>query len=62
MGALNVLALVLAIRMTVFASVVGGIILSAIALWAPDPYRVGTLAIYCMAVVAPCIWLASRRG
>lgn len=60
-GALNALALVLAIRFTLLVAIVGAIVLAVIAIEAPDPYRLGALAIYAIVVVGPTIWLASRR-
>lgn len=61
LGAINVLVLVTAIRIIVLVAVSGGIALSIIALGTPDPWRVGVLAIYSIAVVMPVVWLASRR-
>lgn len=61
MGALNVLVQVLAVRMILLVAVVGGIFLTWLALQAPDPYRLGALAIYCAAVVVPTVWIASNR-
>lgn len=61
LGAINVLVLVTAIRMIVLVALIGDIVLTAMALNAPDPWRLGALAIYSLAVVVPVVWLASRR-
>lgn len=58
-GAMNALALVLAARFAVLVAIVGGIVLTAIALTSPDPYKLGALAIYA-AFIVPTIWLAGR--
>ena len=57
LGAFNVLAVVLAVRLIVLVSVVGGIGLTWLALQQPDPYRLGALGIYCLFVVLPSVWL-----
>lgn len=63
LGALNVLALVLAARWVVMMAVAGGILLATQALGNPDPYKLGVLAIYALGVVGPAVWLAaSGRG
>lgn len=61
MGAVNVLAVVLAIRLILLVSVGGGIGLTWLALQNPDPYRLATLAVYCAVVVLPTVWLAGTR-
>ena len=61
MGALNVIAALLAARMIVLVSVSGGIALTWAALGQPDPWRLGALAIYSLAIVVPSVWLASRK-
>ena len=60
LGAVNVLVKVLAARFVVLVAVSGGIWLTWTALAQPDPYRLGALAIYALAVVCPTIYLASR--
>ena len=60
LGAINVLILVTAVRIIVLVAVGGGIVLALSALSAPDPWRLGVLAIYALAVVVPVVWLASR--
>jgi hypothetical protein len=61
LGALNVLIVITAVRIIVLVAIVGGIVLTASALAAPDPWRLGTLLIYAGFIVVPVIWLASRR-
>lgn len=59
-GALNVATQILAVRFVVLISVVGGIALTCLALFSPDPYKLGALAIYTLSVVGPAVWLAGR--
>ena len=61
MGALNLLAVVLAIRLILLVAIVGAIALSVIAINAPDPYRLAALGIYCAVIVVPMVWLSSRK-
>lgn len=62
MGALNVLTVVLAVRLTLLVSVCGAAGLAYLVLaGAPDPYRLGVLIAYSAIVVVPLIWLAARR-
>lgn len=61
LGALNVLVQVVAVRVIVLVAVSGGIVLAALSLSSPDPWRLGVLAIYALAVVVPVVWLASRH-
>jgi hypothetical protein len=61
MGALNVVTAVLAVRLILLVCVCGAIALAYLALMQPDPYRLGALAIYAVAVVLPLVWLSSRR-
>lgn len=61
LGALNVLTVVLAVRLTLLVSVCGAAGLAYLALTGPDPYRGAILAIYCATVVLPLVWLAARR-
>jgi hypothetical protein len=61
LGALNVATAILAARLVVLVAVIGGIALTWLALAVPDPVRLGALGIYCVAVVIPSVWLASRR-
>lgn len=41
-------------------AVVGGIVLTWVALGDPSPWRLATLAVYALAVVGPTVWLAGR--
>jgi hypothetical protein len=61
LGAVNVLALVLAVRVILLVAVIGAISLALIAIRDPDPWRLGAMGIYALAVVVPIIWLSSRR-
>lgn len=61
MGALNLLAVVLAVRLILLIAVVGAIYLTVVAIGAPDPYRLAALGIYCLVVVGPTVWLSSRK-
>ena len=61
MTVLNTVALVLSIRLIVLVAVCGGIGMTFLALGNPDPYRLGALAIYCLAVVIPSMALAARH-
>ena len=61
MGTINVLATVLAIRLTLLVSVCGAIALSVLALREPDVYRLAALGVYAAVVVVPMVWLAGRH-
>jgi hypothetical protein len=61
LGSINVLAVVLAVRLGLLVAIVGAIVLTYIAIEAPDPMRLGALAIYAAFVILPTTWLASRR-
>jgi uncharacterized membrane protein YhaH (DUF805 family) len=61
MGAVNVAAQVLSLRLLVLVAISGGIGLSFAALSTPDPFRLGALVIYGVTVVIPVIALAARR-
>jgi hypothetical protein len=61
LGALNVVTAVLAVRLILLVCVCGAIALAYLALMQPDPYRLGALAIYAVAVVLPLVWLSARR-
>ena len=60
-GAFNVISGVLAARMIVLVAVVGGVALTYLALGNSDPIRLVPLGIYCLLVVVPAVWLASRK-
>jgi hypothetical protein len=53
--------MITAARFVVLIAVIGGIVLTAIALGGPDPWRLGALAIYTMAVVVPVVWMTARH-
>lgn len=61
LGALNILAVVLAVRLVLLLATIGAFILALIAIRDPDPFRLGALVIYSVGIVIPCIWLSSRR-
>ena len=60
-GAINALAIVLAVRLILLVSVCGAISLAYLALVSADVYRLGALAIYACVVVVPLVWLSARR-
>ena len=60
LGSLSFAALVLSARLIVLVAVGGGIALTWLCLQQPDPYRLGALGIYCVAMVLTG-WLASRK-
>jgi hypothetical protein len=64
MGALNLLAVVLAVRLVLLVAVVGALWLAKLALDVPPPIQQAALimlAVYCATVVLPMVWLSSRR-
>jgi len=61
LGALNVIVLMTAVRLTLLVSVSGAIALAYLTLQNPDPFRLGALAVYAAIVFVPLIWLASRK-
>ncbi|HEX3521265.1 MAG TPA: hypothetical protein VHT52_04170 [Stellaceae bacterium] len=61
MASLNVLFVILAVRSIVMVAVVGAIVIAARVVAAPDPWRLGALAVYALVVVVPTVWLSSRR-
>ena len=61
LGTINVLIRVVSARAIVLVAVGGDIVLTSTALVSPDPWRLGALAIYSLAVVVPVVWLASRH-
>ena len=60
-GAFNVVSGILAARVIVLVAVVGGIVLTYLALGNSDPVRLVPLGIYSLLVVVPSVWLASRK-
>ena len=61
LGSINVLAIVLAVRLGLLTAIVGAIVLTYITIQAPDPFKLGALAIYAAFVILPTTWLASHR-
>jgi hypothetical protein len=61
MASLNVLFVILAVRAVLMLATIGAIILSVMVVRAPDPWRLGALAIYAIAIVLPLIGLSSRK-
>jgi hypothetical protein len=61
LGALNVATKILAVRLTLFAAVLGAIALAYLVLRDPTPYALGVLGVYAAVVVVPLIWLAAAR-
>jgi hypothetical protein len=61
LGSINVLAIVLAVRLGLLVAIVGAIVLTYITIQAPDPFKLGALAIYAAFVILPTTWLASHR-
>lgn len=55
------LFIILAVRAILLIAIIGAIYLAIIASRDPDPWRLGALAIYTVGVIAPTIWLSSRR-
>lgn len=64
MGALNLLAVVLAVRLVLLVAVVGALYLAKLALDVPPSLQMPALimlGVYCATVVIPMVWLSSRR-
>lgn len=64
MGALNLLAIVLAIRLVLLVAVIGALWLAKLALDVPAPLQIPALVmlgVYCATVVCPMVWLSSRK-
>jgi hypothetical protein len=64
MGALNLLAVVLAVRLVLLVAVIGALYLSKLALDVPAPVQMPALILlgtYCLSVVLPLVWLSGRR-
>ena len=61
LGAVNVLVAVLAVRLILMVSVLGGIALAWSGVTSPDPLRLAAVGIYGVLVLLPIVWLASRR-
>jgi hypothetical protein len=64
MGALNLLAVVLAVRLVLLVAVIGALWLAKLALDVPATLQIPALVmlgVYCATVVIPMVWLSSRR-
>ena len=64
MGALNLLAVVLAVRLVLLVAVVGALWLAKLALDVAAPVQMPALimlGVYCVTVVLPMVWLSSRK-
>ena len=61
LGAVNLFALVLAVRLTLMLSVLGAVALAWLAAEQQNPYRLAALGIYTVSVVLPLVALAGRR-
>lgn len=61
MGAVNVIAAVLAVRLILLVATAGAIALAWLAAAEHDPYRLGALVAYTVSVVLPMVWLAGKR-
>ena len=64
MGALNLLAVVLAVRLVLLVAVLGALWLAKLALDVPAPVQIPALVmlgVYCVTVVLPMVWLSSRK-
>ena len=64
MGALNLLAVVLAVRLVLLVAVLGALWLAKLALDVPAPVQQAALimlGVYCATVVLPMVWLSSRK-
>lgn len=60
-GAINVVAAILAVRLTLLVGVAGAIGLTWLALQQPDPVRLIALGIYVVGTIPALTWLAGRR-
>jgi hypothetical protein len=64
MGALNLLAVVLAVRLVLLVAVIGALWLAKLALDVPVAMQMPALVmlgVYCATVVIPMVWLSSRK-
>jgi hypothetical protein len=64
MGALNLLAVVLAVRLVLLVAVIGALWLAKLALDVPIAMQMPALVmlgVYCATVVIPMVWLSSRK-
>jgi hypothetical protein len=64
MGALNLLAVVLAVRLVLLVAVIGALWLAKLALDVPVAMQMPALVmlgVYCLTTVIPLVWLSSRK-
>ena len=64
MGALNLLAVVLAVRLVLLVAVLGALWLAKLALEVPPSVQMPALVMlgtYCLTTVIPLVWLSSRK-
>jgi len=64
LGAMNLLAVVLAVRLVLLVAVLGALWLAKLALDVPAPVQQAALimlGVYCATVVLPMVWLSSRK-
>jgi hypothetical protein len=58
LASINVLVLILSARLIMLISVMGGIALTWLVLQRADTFQLIALAVYCVGVVFPALWLA----
>jgi hypothetical protein len=64
LGAVNLLAIVLAVRLVLLVAVIGALWLAKLALDVPVTMQMPALimlGVYCATVVIPMVWLSSRK-
>ena len=64
MGALNLLAVVLAVRLVLLVAVIGALWLAKLAIEVPPTVQMPALILlgtYCLTTVIPLVWLSSRK-
>jgi hypothetical protein len=64
MGALNLLAVVLAVRLVLLVAVIGALWLAKLAIEVPPSVQMPALVMlgtYCLTTVIPLVWLSSRK-
>jgi hypothetical protein len=64
LGAVNLLAVVLAVRLVLLVAVIGALWLAKLALDVPVAMQMPALVmlgVYCATVVIPMVWLSSRK-
>ena len=64
MGALNLLAVVLAVRLVLLVAVLGALWLAKLAIEVPPSVQMPALVMlgtYCLTTVIPLVWLSSRK-